>query len=114
MNKNAIQDLIFYLKNEVPDEQFTMGFYWIADDRCGCIAGHMVAMHNIAMDNLAFEDIPVLAAKFFGLDWEGDDYIAKRLFTFHYDITEEVTKDRAIKALEFLRDHDRVPRKWEI
>lgn len=114
MDNTALNELIAHLQNEVPEERFDMYFYWTKSDQCGCIAGHMVDMKGENIDHLDDEEIPRRAAELLGLDWDGSDYIAKRLFTLHLRHKRTISKDVAIKALKFLRDQGRVPHDGEI
>lgn len=107
MNKENMLRLADVLENEIPDEEFTMEFFW--QNNCGCIAGHAARLlGRVTKRNHEPGEIILWAEEFLGMsDLENAGDLFPAFWTSKF--LREITRQEAVRALRLTVELNRVP-----
>ena len=105
MDRDNVAALAARLES-IPDEQFNMGMYWLAETSCGCLVGHAATLIEGGIMDTSFSreeaerPIVVQAREWLGLD----DWQARTLFYAYTaeNILKDITRQQAIETLQRL------------
>lgn len=126
MNIENLQKAVDHLRNNVTESQFNMYQYREGDmllhecDSVGCIIGHCTVLDD-------YENIPIIdkvvgsgkkldfttwSETFFDLNSESDEW--EFMFSDFWSEDEKAsTLEQAIKRLEYVINHESVPKDWD-